>query len=210
MINPKIHSFEACKRCSECCKTPCDIIPSDLPPLLEKFGLDLKSFYKKYLISLIVASPKFSDEVLMMVPVRMDSAGNRTSKFLADQEYLNTPGHCVFLKNNECSIHVVKPFGGRFMVCHKMTGSETIQLDKKHYFAFWRNNQHLFEEIFPGYRDIYKKLNEIYAQKNSTYAKVGRDAEYNKLHDKQVKIIVEELFLLINGCQPVGGFMPII
>ncbi|MEA3272960.1 MAG: YkgJ family cysteine cluster protein [Patescibacteria group bacterium] len=201
----KIRKFDECQQCGECCKTPCDLIPENLSGLLKKFNMDLSSFFRSYLIALPVASPQFAEEILMMVPVRVSSSGDRSPKFLADNEYLNSAGQCIFLKNEKCAIHDIKPFGGKFMVCGKMTGSVDIQLDKKHYFAFWKNNQHLFEEIFPGFNDIYSKLENIYQRKNLLLKTVGKNNEYNKLHQEQNKKISKELFPLFNGQGPING-----
>ena len=76
MSELKINEFKECQKCGECCKTPCDIIPSDLPKILNDFNMSFKTFFKKYLIALLIASPKYADEVLMMVPVKVDSNGN--------------------------------------------------------------------------------------------------------------------------------------
>jgi len=206
MSDIKINAFNPCQQCGECCKTPCDLIPSDLPPLLEKFKLNLPDFFKKYLIALIVASPKYAEEVLMMVPVKVDASGNRTKKFLADTEYLQTKGQCIFLKKKQCGIHKLKPFGGCFLQCAKITGSVSIQLSKNQYFAYWVNNQHLFEYIFPGFENIFSELNTIFQKKNDIFAKLGNTPEYKQLNQQQVNIITEKLFPLFNNSKPLNGF----
>ncbi len=202
----KINNFNKCQQCGVCCKVPCDLISSDLPPLLERFNMSLTKFFKKYLIALIIASPKYSDEVLMMVPVRVDSNGNRSPKFLADNEYLETQGKCIFLKNNKCSIYELRPFGGRFLQCPKMTGNVSMQLSKSQYFAYWVINQHLFEPIFPGFEEIFNELNEIFQRKNKIFATQGKTLEYDQLHQAQVNIISQKLFPLFNNSTPIKGF----
>ncbi len=206
MIDIKINNFNPCQQCGECCKIPCDLIPSDLPPLLKKFNMSLPDFLKKYLIALIIASPKYADEVLMMVPARVDSLGNRTKKFIADNECLETKGKCIFLERNKCSIHELKPFGGRFLLCAKITGSVSIQLSKNQYFAYWVHNQHLFESIFPGFAKIFDELNAIFQKKNEIFAKQGKTPEYEQLHQTQVNIIAQKLFPLFNNNGPAKGF----
>lgn len=206
MSDIKINSFNPCQQCGECCKTPCDLIPSDLPPLLEKFKMDLPDFFKKYLIALIVASPKYADEILMMVPTRVGTTGGRPEKFLADTEYLQSKGQCIFLENNRCGIHELKPFGGRFLQCAKITGSVSIQLSKNQYFAYWVNNQHLFELIFPGFEVISSELNTIFKRKNDIFTNQGKTLEYDRLHQEQVTIIAEKLFPLFNNKNPIKGF----
>ncbi len=206
MTDLKINSFNECQQCGDCCKTPCDLIPSDLIPLLQQFDMSLPEFFKKYLIALIIASPKYADEVLMMVPVRVDSTGNRIKKFLSDNEYLNTQGKCIFLRENKCSINESKPFGGRFLQCPKITGSVEIQLHKNQYFAYWAYNQHLFELIFPGFSEIFHELKVIFQRKNEIMAKQGETIEYKQLHQEQVNIIAQKLFPLFNNSEPKGSF----
>jgi Fe-S-cluster containining protein len=160
--------------------------------------MDLSEFYKKYLIALIIASPQYADEVFMMVPVRVNSQGERTSKYLADNEYLNMSGHCIFLKDNKCSIHNLKPYGGRFLQCEEMTGNVSIQLGKSQYFAYWKDNQHLFETVFPGYEDIFNRLKQIFSQMNLLFIE-KRKREYHELKQKTEKIIETELYPLFNN-----------
>lgn len=198
-----INKIGECRQCGDCCKTPCDIIPTDLPPLLDKFQMSLSDFYKKYLIALIIASPKYSDEILMMVPVRVNSQGVRYPKYLADNEYLNALGQCIFLKDNKCFINDLKPYGGRFLICEKMAGSVPIQLGKSQYFAYWANNQHLFEIVFPGYDSIFSELKPIYTRMNQLHIE-GRRQEYNRSLQARAEIITTKLFPLFNNNPPIG------
>lgn len=201
-----MNNIKPCQQCGECCKkAPCDIIPSDLPPLLKYFDMGLADFFKKYLIALMVASPKHADQVLMMVPVRVNSQGNRAEKFLADGEYLVTQGNCIFLEERNCTIHEIKPFGGKILECSKMMGGNSRQLAKKDYFEYWKNKQSLFQEIFPEYKKIFLELKKIYKRKNSLLDNFGKNEEYNKLHHKQEIILTEKLFPLFNNNSPVGG-----
>lgn len=195
-----MNEFNECKQCGECCSTPCDLIPSDLPPLLSKFKMGLSEFFKQYLIALLIASPSFSDQILMMVPVRVDAKGNRTNKCLADLEYLNTSGKCIFLKNNTCLIHDVKPFGGKYLICQKMTESVSIQLHKNHCFAHWKNNQQIFRDIFPEHKKTLSALQEIFGKMNQ------KNKEYANLRIKRDQLISEELFLLFNKSKAINGY----
>ncbi len=204
---PLLNGFNACQQCGDCCKTPCDLIPSDLPILLKHFDTSLPEFFKKNLIALIIASPQYSDEVLMMVPVRVGPTGERTKKLLSDSEYLNTPGKCIFLVENKCSINNFKPYGGRFLECSKITGSVSIQLRKSQYFAYWVNNQHLFELIFPGYSKIFHELTRIFKTKNEIREQQkAKTSEYNQLHQEQVNIISKNIYPLFNNSGPENGF----
>ncbi len=207
MTELKINSFNECQQCGVCCKNPCDIIPSDLPSLLKQFKMSLPDFFEKYLIALLIASPQYADEVLMMVPVKVDSNGNRTEKFLADQKYLNNKGMCIFLKENECSINVIKPFGGRFLQCKKITGSVQIQLQKKQYFAYWHNNQHLFELIHPGFLKLFNELKNIFQRKNEILSKKNKaNNRYNRLSRQQSKIMEQKMYPLFNNRKPEDGY----
>lgn len=206
MNNLPIIQFKECQQCGECCGTPCDIIPSDLPPLLERFQMNLADFYKRYLIALIIKSPKYTGEILMMVPVRVNSQGVRYPKYLADKEYLdNCRGNCIFLRDNKCSIHDIKPYGGKFLKCARMTESAPIDLGKSQCFGYWYNNQHLFEIVFPGYTEIYRDIKENFRQM-AQYINTGRQQDADRLWQPLRDIISNRLFPLFNGSPPVNGW----
>ena len=206
MTEITIYDFDECQQCGMCCHTPCDIIPSDIPHLLNHFQMPLQDFFKKYLIALLIASPRYSDEILMMVPVRADTNGNRSSKLIADKDYLNLKGPCIFLKNGKCTINECKPFGGRFLLCSKITGSVSIQLSKSQYFDYWAKNQHLFEQVVPGYMNIYNELKIIFEKMNYIYEKQGKTSEYDQLHEQLGAIISQKLYPLFNGTKPINGY----
>ena len=201
-----INKFNKCKRCGECCKIPCDIIPDDLPPLLDRFKMDLQDFFKKYLIALLVtALPEKLDLILVMVPVSIDSVGNRDARYLADKEYLDSVDskqrHCIFLKDNNCSIYNIKPYGGCFLNCLRMTGSKSIQLSKSQYFPYWARNQQLFDIVFPGFNNIFNELSGI-AKKIRQFRKENNNEEITKLAHYRKEVMVTKLFLLFNKKQP--------
>jgi len=166
-----INQFKECTQCGECCEGPCELIPSNIPDLLNHFNMNLSEFFKKYLIVASIGPDECADETLMMFPVKCDENGKRINKYFTDEEYLETPGKCIFLNNNKCSIHSVKPFGGAFGKCYKMTESFAIRLPVSGYFAYWYNNQHIFEELFPGYKLIADKLKPIYKKMNDVHRK---------------------------------------
>ena len=215
MESLKINLFSPCEKCGDCCGTPCDLIPSNLEPLLDKFQMTLEEFYKQYLIALLVAHEKDPRVALMMVPVLCDSNGVSEQKYLADSEYISKKGgsfKCIFLENNLCKIHDIIPFGGKFLECHKMTGSVDLQLYKSQYFIFWANNQHLFEIVFPGFDCIYSKLIKVFEDKRRLRGRFPRTVKpmkipgYSELVEKGNQIIRDELFPLFNEKPPVGGF----
>ncbi len=233
----KINGFNDCLKCGECCaNTPCDLIPADLSLLLDKFNMSLQDFFQEYLIGLIIGSSKMPDVILMMMPVKVDKNGHRIKKYLADLEYCrDTPGQCIFLdKNKVCSIHDCKPHGGDFLLCQKMTnGPENIQLKKEQYFIYWYHNQYLFDDIFPGFQDIFDQLNQIYKKKyiigieanklsqkfkqsSSSYT-TQDEQRYQQLeyefrqHEKtETALITNQVFPLFNGREPVDGYYPLI
>lgn len=206
----QINDIEDCQRCGNCCNTPCDLIPSDLPPLLNRFDMQLPDFFKEYLISLIITSPQFDDWILMMVPVRVDANLKRSPKYLADNEYINMKRNCIFFDKSNCKINDIKPHGGRLLTCGKMTGSVSIYIIKQFAYAYWKQNQHLFDLIFPGYLEIYKKLQTIVEKKNEIYQRFKRYTdEYKNLSMQQRDIFETRIFPLFNNAPPTNGFMPL-
>lgn len=195
-----------CQQCGDCCrKNPCDIIPYDLLPLLDRFKMNLRRFYEEYLIALMIKPPHSLDvPIFMMVPVKVDSQGKRYPKYLADIEYIDSQkGPCIFLKDNKCSIHDLKPYGGRLLECKKMTGGVSNKLSKNQCLNFWVNSQHLFEKIFPGFTNTYKELKVFFIKIQQVHS-VGRLQEPKILSESE-KGILEKLYLLFNGIPPVQG-----
>ena len=197
-----INEFKECTQCGKCCENPCELIPDDIPKLLKHFNMDLLDFFKKYLIAVSVGSDECANETLMMFPVKCDENGKRINKYISDEEYFETQGKCIFLNNNKCSIHTIKPFGGDFYKCSAMTGSFPIRLSDNGYFVYWHNNQHLFKEIFPSYKLIQSRLNPIYKKMNELYKKydntgdMGFMIEYKSLARVRDSIIYNDMVLM--------------
>jgi len=207
MADLKINDLGACEQCAECCNIPCELIPSDLPPLLKQSGVSLPEFFRERLIAMIIGSRSCADVVLMMAPVKLDAAGHRIQKLLADNEYYHTPGRCIFLRENKCGINEFKPYGGRFLQCYKMTGSVTIRSYWDQYFAHWFYNQHLFEMILPGCAAVFGELRSVFQRMSQAAAWYGYAAEYYQLQQARDALIARRLFPLFNGRGPRGGFV---
>jgi Fe-S-cluster containining protein len=206
MTDLKINEFSACQQCAECCSIPCELIPSDLPPLLKQFGASLPGFFREYLIAMFVGSRSCADVVLMMTPVKLDAAGHRMKKLLADNEYSQAAGKCVFLSGNTCRIHELKPLGGRSLQCHKMTGSVKASSNWNQFFAHWFYNQHLFDMILPGVAEVFGELRLVFQRMSQAAVWYGYAAEYYRLQQERDAIIAHKLFPLFNGSGPGGGF----
>jgi hypothetical protein len=181
------------------------MIPGDLPPLLDKFGMNLADFYKKYLTAIIIRSPRYVHRILMMAPVKVNSDGVRYPQYLADKEYLHSEGHCIFLKDNRCAINDMKPYGGRFMECGKVTGHYPLFLGKSQSFPYWYDNQHLFDLIFPGFNSISAELKKIYDEIQPLYIE-GKVRQIVFQIEAANELIKTKLFPLFNNSLPVGGF----
>jgi Fe-S-cluster containining protein len=205
MTELRIAGFKACQQCGNCCKTPCDLVPADLPPLLSSSGMRLDEFFRKHLIALIVAAPEYANEALMMVPVGVDAGGQRPKKLLADKEYVESKGPCIFLRNGKCSIHAQKPHGGRFLTCAKMTGTVSIQLGKSQYYAYWAKNQHLFDIIVPGYLGTFEKIDAICSEMNRIPGRERKGKAYTDLSKEREQLWVEAVYPLFNDAPPALG-----
>lgn len=210
-----INKFKDCIQCGACCSNaPCDLIPEDLPALLDYFNMGLEDFFSKYLIALPVVSPFKPDVIFMMVPVKVDSEGKRLHKYLADIEYLNYKGKCIFSSDNKCNINEIKPFGGKIMKCPNMTGSGSIQFSKSIYFTYWYNNQHLFKQIFSTRSDLFDALREIYVDAQNEFDKANsimpidpkNFIEYDKLKNIADNLITKDVFACFNNSIPIQGW----
>ena len=165
-----------CKMCGECCRhVPCEIIPKDLPKLLERFNMSFKEFFIKYLIAIPCNTGDKADTILRLSPARKIN-GHRFNKYLEDEEYMDyidKGGECIFLQNNKCTIHDIKPFGGRIMKCSKMTGGLTLQLTNSQYFieSLYKLADEKYEEGLKNndsikiYKEYVKKADDIIKNK---------------------------------------------
>lgn len=82
-----------CNQCGECCRqSTCHLEQKDVSRIAQHLGLSRREFARQYL-------QVFLPEDSAAVKPRMTENG------------------CVFLKDNACSIHQVKPKGGREYEC---------------------------------------------------------------------------------------------
>ncbi len=184
-----INKYE-CKECGMCCKkAPCDIIPEDLPIILEKYDLDFKEFFRKYLIVLPTVSNRKADTILRLVPVKK-KLGRRLGYYFADKEYMDeikSEGECIFLENNKCTVHDTKPLGGRIMICPNMADGLSLQLTPEQYFVFWFNNQHIFKELSNEIDSLLIKSRELYSKADTYFNEAffkGGDGNTDKMYLK--------------------------
>lgn len=179
-----------CKMCGECCRhVPCEIIPKDLPKLLERFNMSFKEFFIKYLIAIPCNTGDKADTILRLSPARKIN-GHRFNKYLEDEEYMDyidKGGECIFLQNNKCTIHDIKPFGGRIMKCSKMTGGLTLQLTNSQYFIYWYNNQKIFYELSNDIKNDLKEIESLYKLADEKYEEGLKNNDSIKIYKEYVK-----------------------
>lgn len=167
----KINEYE-CKMCGKCCRyMPCELIPTDIPVLLQRFQMSFKEFFMKYLIAIPCTCGDKADVILRLSPVRV-KACKRYNIYIENQDYVDDvekEGECVFLQDNKCLINDIKPFGGKFMKCSKMTGGLTLQLTNSQYFIYWYNNQQIFYELSDEIEMYLKKAENLYSKADHYY-----------------------------------------
>lgn len=122
--------------------------------------------------------------------------------FLANDEYMESidkGGECIFLNDNKCLIHEVKPLGGRIMLCPKMTDGLSFQLTDSQYYVYWYNNQQIFWELSKKTKEILIVARSIYSQAYTAfkaYCFSGDNKyleQYKKLVSKSEKMIKKDL-----------------
>lgn len=180
--------------CGTCCRNmPCELIPDDLPILLDKFKMSFKEFFVKYLIAVPCTCGEKSDIIFRLSPVRAVN-GKRYKTFIENQDYVDDvskEGECIFLKDNKCLVHDVKPFGGRLMKCSKMTGGLTLQLTNSQYFIYWYNNQHIFYELSDEIEYEMKRIQKLYSMADSYYElyekNEGNDSDLIKKYENCIR-----------------------
>lgn len=102
-----------CLKCGLCCTIQaCDFNKEDIYNVAKHFNLSPKEFFLSKLVI-----QKYSNEIQTITPIR-------TSQYDISGQYkpllrtYDTETPCTFLKvNNECSIHHIKPKGGRIAKC---------------------------------------------------------------------------------------------
>lgn len=82
--------LSACNKCGVCCRvSPCLLVPKDVKEICRYLNVSVGEFVKTLLVE-------------------------RTQK---GQWQVRMKGPCAYLKENECSIHPVKPRGGKDFRC---------------------------------------------------------------------------------------------
>lgn len=105
-----------CEKCVLACKRmPGLFAPGEAEKAAEFLGLPFDDEFKR--TKVIQSHWRDLDDPLIWQPRKVCSDPNMD---IAEDEYTNTPGTCVFLKNDRCEIHPVKPYGCRdSLLCEK-------------------------------------------------------------------------------------------
>lgn len=92
-----------CSSCVECCKhQPGWFAPGEPEKAAEFLGIPFEEFESKYLIQ-----DFWVDGAYVYAPRKV---GVEQDSPVASYGYAFKPAPCIFLKDNKCSIHPVKPF----------------------------------------------------------------------------------------------------
>lgn len=94
-----------CRVCAEGCQRPGWFLPDEVRVAAEFLGLSLKEFFDQYLVLDWWYRPSDSAErFAVLSPGKLDEHGG-----IASFGFVNSLGTCIFLKDDRCSIHPVKP-----------------------------------------------------------------------------------------------------
>lgn len=122
-----------CKKCGECCKRyPCALEPKDLKRISNFLNITKKELIKKYLI--LDYWVESTGSLYLYSPKRITDNNDRIASF----SWAFSSDPCIFLENNLCKIHDVKPRGGREYIC----GIENTY-SKYEAGVLWKENKYL-------------------------------------------------------------------
>lgn len=109
---------KVCLKCGKCCKqSPCAVSVSDVKRIAKYFNLSTQELFKKYLVWV-----NHDDDYWVMPATNKLESGHGV--WLCEAYQKQT---CIFLKDNLCSIHKVKPYNCRVAYCKlKKTGKNFI------------------------------------------------------------------------------------
>lgn len=135
-----------CLKCSACCKFPGMFLPNEIDKFLEFNS-------KKDLLLHIL-----DDENKLIFGLEPRKKGTQKNK-VATHTYFNSIFKCKFLKNKECLIHDIKPYGCRVLECKRMQENEIIQ-DFNKLKKEWCKNQKIVYDLFPELKNV-KNINDL-------------------------------------------------
>lgn len=87
-------SLDHCNRCGECCREPCSLGDGDVTRLARHFGMQPIDFAKAHL-----------------------DVRQRQDGVLIARPHFGPDGLCHFYRDGTCTVHEVKPAGGRDFEC---------------------------------------------------------------------------------------------
>lgn len=152
LIRDRGTSAGRCTHCGDCCRVPGTLLPEQVDLLSAYLHVSRRELFDRYLIAELCTPAVELPPVFMLAPVKAEEDGRRSAHRLLDLDYRMT-AHlaCIFRApaRRRCTIHRVKPFGCRTMICSRMTGSQPIAFDKSFYYPRWRGRQDLIFSILP-------------------------------------------------------------
>lgn len=100
-----LESGKDCKQCGHCCKYSTGyMLDEDVERIAKHLGMDKNAFIKKYCEKISLFNKELHKPKTLKKPF----------------------GHCVFLENNKCSIHKVKPLYCKIGTCKEKGEEITI------------------------------------------------------------------------------------
>lgn len=118
-----------CKKCGRCCcKMPCGLIPEDLGIIANYLNISVDELIDKYMVVDYHSAEEEDGGILYYIaPRRKDDDCFK----IAEYGWAFSKVPCIFLENKEngdriCSIHLVKPYGGRISTCEHGADKKTL------------------------------------------------------------------------------------
>jgi len=122
-----------CKQCGKCCQHPCALEPNDLEKISDYLNITIEELIDKYLILDYWMTTE--ESLYYFTPKRVGDNGTKIASF----SWAFSDKSCMFLENNLCKIHDVKPRGGREWIC----GMEEEPYSKHEAGMLWKGNKYL-------------------------------------------------------------------
>jgi len=156
--------FADCANCGDCCHAPGDLLPQQIDVLATHMGLDRVQVFRKYLIVQIFADKERDIPAFLAAPVKVTPDGKRLPHKMVDQNYMNVRHlNCIFRDqvSQNCSIHHIKPFACKFLICSKCTRANPILLNKAFFYHHWIKAQDIIMSVYPEVAEVYQRIVEL-------------------------------------------------